>query len=999
MKNPDSQGYDSEATPPEICYQNQAKPGSLLYREQGRKLPAEFRDQAAICFRSLVDSTSLLLWMSDADSRCTFLNSAWLEFSAHNLAEKLETGWLKGVHPEDVQHCLSRYQEALKTRSRFQVEYRLRLKKNCEYRWMIDTAVPQWTAEGDFAGYAGMSLEISNLNSPQDDPQLPLKLTSHQLLSTFYQYRHQLEATIAAQSATPRWANSLLPGIDPSQKREEVQPENDEQFRAIFEQAAIGITNISPEGRYIRTNQRFCEIVGYTAEELQQLTFHQITHPDDLGVNLAKRQACLTNQIQTFSIEKRYIRKDGSLVWVNLTASIVRDGQGNPKYDIAIIEDISDRKQAESALTAERQRLFALLDQLPAYVYLQGPDRSLKFTNRYFRDHFEAPETQGKGEGMDGRDWCFPACPTATAFQEAQTEKWEWTGFDDRTYQIYDFPFTDIDGQQLMLELGIDITDRKQAEEALRQTEEKYRSLFENAIEGIFQTTSDGYYLNANPALARIYGYASPQELMVHLTDIEHQLYVEPHRRTEFIHLLQEHDAVEDFESQVYRADGSVIWISENARAVRDHSGKLLYYEGTVEDITQRKQLADKERLMAAITADIRQSLNLEEILNTAVAQVRQFLQADRVIIYRFQADGSKTVAVESVGGGWQPMQAANSLDAGAIATCFTEACTQGEIQAVGDIYTAGLEESALEWLVQHQVRAHLAMPILRRTNEFSRVQGETLRTAGDPGTGEKAMTSLTSQSPGKATTSKLVHSPQLWGLLVAHHCSGPRQWQPVEMDLLQQLAAQLAIAIQQAELYQQLQEANQELERLATLDGLTLIANRRRFDKYFDAEWRLALQEQRPISLILCDVDFFKFYNDTYGHQAGDACLQKIASAINCAVEHCQRRFRQGTAADRLYLAARYGGEEFAVILPDTAATVAVQVAKAVRSAVARLKLPHLKSAVSQYVSLSLGVATAVPVASTRSVELIAAADKALYAAKQQGRDRIQQLEINQYL
>ncbi|MEQ9553269.1 MAG: EAL domain-containing protein [Coleofasciculus sp. G3-WIS-01] len=140
-----------------------------------------------------------------------------------------------------------------------------------------------------------------------------------------------------------------------------------------------------------------------------------------------------------------------------------------------------------------------------------------------------------------------------------------------------------------------DITERKRAEQALQQAEAKYRSIFENALEGIFQSTADGHYISANPALARLYGYSSPDELMARLTDIEHQLYVDPQRRTEFSRLLQENDAVADFESQVYRKDGSVIWIAENARAVRDTmTGELLYYEGTVEDITEHKLAKDQ---------------------------------------------------------------------------------------------------------------------------------------------------------------------------------------------------------------------------------------------------------------------------------------------------------------------------------------------------------------------------------------------------------------------
>jgi phosphoserine phosphatase RsbU/P len=125
--------------------------------------------------------------------------------------------------------------------------------------------------------------------------------------------------------------------------------------------------------------------------------------------------------------------------------------------------------------------------------------------------------------------------------------------------------------------------------EALRRAEQKYRSIFENATEGIFKTTPEGKYLSANPTLARMYGYDSPGELLADLTDISRQLYVEPDRRRKFTAAMRRDGRIQDFESQIYRRDGSVIWISENARAVHDEvTGELLYYEGMVQDITRR---------------------------------------------------------------------------------------------------------------------------------------------------------------------------------------------------------------------------------------------------------------------------------------------------------------------------------------------------------------------------------------------------------------------------
>lgn len=138
--------------------------------------------------------------------------------------------------------------------------------------------------------------------------------------------------------------------------------------------------------------------------------------------------------------------------------------------------------------------------------------------------------------------------------------------------------------------------ERRRMDRALLEAEERYHSVFDHLVEGIFQTTPDGRYLMANAALARIYGYDSPEDLMQGLTDISRKLYVRQGRRDDFVRTMQESDVLRGFESEVYRKDGSIIWISENCRAIRDARGRLLYYEGTVEDITQRRKAEERLR-------------------------------------------------------------------------------------------------------------------------------------------------------------------------------------------------------------------------------------------------------------------------------------------------------------------------------------------------------------------------------------------------------------------
>ena len=326
-----------------------------------------------------------------------------------------------------------------------------------------------------------------------------------------------------------------------------------------------------------------------------------------------------------------------------------------------LIAEIVERSQAEKNLKTARDQLQAILDAVPGIVSWISHDLRYLGVNKHLAKIFNMPV-----ESFIGQDIGF--LHTSSAFnqfvkdffqssqQEAGREVSAQVAGEKRRFLIVAQKYNQ---GKAAFTVGIDITERNQAEEALRVAEAKYRNIFENTVEGIFQTTLDGHYISANPALARIYGYSSAEEMMVELTSIQQQLYVDPERRLEFTAILQRDRSVTNFESQVYRRDGTVIWISENARAVCSSNAEIQYYEGTVEDITHRKeteaalQRANEEleqrvaRRTAALTesnqrllAEIRERHRVEEALRASEVELRALFAAMTDVITVFDSNG-----------------------------------------------------------------------------------------------------------------------------------------------------------------------------------------------------------------------------------------------------------------------------------------------------------------------------------------------------------------------
>ncbi len=327
--------------------------------------------------------------------------------------------------------------------------------------------------------------------------------------------------------------------------------------------------------------------------------------------------------------------------------------------------------------------------------------------------------------------------------------------------------------------------EKRQAEEALQASEERFRRLADNAPDIIYRyqvTPTHCGFEYISPAVTAIIGY----------TPTEH--YADPQLWLQLVHeddrrVLQQWVSGEGLTQptvlRFIHKDGAIVWTEHRNVAIYDRISNSIAIEGIARDITQRKQAevallqqTQREQLMAEIAQRIHQSLDLEEILNTTVEEVRQFLQADRAIVYRFQPDWSGVVAMESVATGW--MSILNRvIDDSCFQDSYISQYPQGRISAIEDIYMAGLNECYINLLAQFQVRANLVVPIL---------QGE-----------------------------------QLWGLLIAHQCSEPRLWKSLEISLLNQLATQAAIAIQQAQLFDQVQ---QQARREQLLNHITQALN-----------------------------------------------------------------------------------------------------------------------------------------------------------------------------
>lgn len=371
------------------------------------------------------------------------------------------------------------------------------------------------------------------------------------------------------------------------------------QFRSVFQRNALGIDIIDAEGHIVDCNPAFERMFGYSLQELQNIHFNELTHPEDRdkGGNLYKEM--MAGKRDFFQIEKRYYRKDGTLMWGRVTVSRPVTDEGKIAFGFGMVEDITEQKQAQTELKESQERYRRLSESAFEGIFIHDGGRIVD-ANDVLARMLGVDETENL-IGKNGWRFIAPESRREVAKHIRSGDDKVFEGklqrHDGSTYPVEVIGKRAPFGEKTVGVVAIrDITERKQAEEALRRAEEKYRSIFENAPYGIFQVSIGGSFISANPTLANILKYASPQELMTDLVNGWRTRFVTPKVFDRLMDRLETRGTIQNFEAQVYRQDGEVIWISTSAQTVLDEQGQVLCYEGMVEDITEEKKAQEISR-------------------------------------------------------------------------------------------------------------------------------------------------------------------------------------------------------------------------------------------------------------------------------------------------------------------------------------------------------------------------------------------------------------------
>ncbi len=459
------------------------------------------------------------------------------------------------------------------------------------------------------------------------------------------QAKEQLEIRVEHRTAELKVANGLLREEIIERRRVEAQlRESEERFRSIFNQAAVGIAQLLLSGQYFLVNQKFADIVGYTEEELQQKTFQEITHPDDISDNLVNYRQIWAGEIETYSMEKRYIRKDGFPVWVNLTVSLLRGNAGEQKYFINVVEDISGRKRAQQELRENEARLQKIIANLfeseaRLHTIVANLFDGLLIVDRFGKVRFANPAAgklfNRQPEDLIGQEFGLPIAVSNTVELGIIRSRGE--------ISIGEMSVVPVqwEGESVYVVSLRDITERKRAEEALRESEERFRQLAENVQDVFWLLSPEGQeILYVSPAYEQMWGRPCEQLYGDRQSWIDS---IEPEDRETVLAKMSKQVRGEStsVEYRIVQPDGSIRWIWDRSFPIKDEFGKVYRTAGIAEDITDRKlaeaqikaSLQEKEILLKEVHHRVKN--NMQVICSLLELQSQSINDAQTIDLFR----------------------------------------------------------------------------------------------------------------------------------------------------------------------------------------------------------------------------------------------------------------------------------------------------------------------------------------------------------------------------
>jgi PAS domain S-box-containing protein len=405
--------------------------------------------------------------------------------------------------------------------------------------------------------------------------------------------------------------------------------EAESQYRNIFDGAIEGMYRATLQGKSLAANPALARILGYDSAQELVSTITDATHQLWLDPNERLHLFELLNKQEVVRrYECQFKRKDGTPIWVSVNIRKVSGSDEQSGYCDGFIENISERKLIEDALRTSEEKFAKAFQSSPVSTVLFKPDvtgyRIMDVNEAFEHDTgYRRDEVVGRMAGEFGI-WADPSEFDAAVKQFRANgrvrdfEAHHRTKTGDIRTVLVSVEWIDLGGEQYGITTAIDITERQRSEKELRQAhkaiieaEEQYRNIFDGALEGIYRTSPEGNLLAANSALATMLGYESPEQLVSTINDMAQQVWLDPTDRKRFIALLEEQGSLRNFECQVKRKDGTGVLVSVKGRKVCGPDGRTLYYDGFVDDITERKHTeAEKARL----EDQLRQAQKLESV-------------------------------------------------------------------------------------------------------------------------------------------------------------------------------------------------------------------------------------------------------------------------------------------------------------------------------------------------------------------------------------------------